>query len=33
VRDRAYVEAAQAESERLSGQMSGLVRDAISAMG
>lgn len=31
--DRAYVEAVTAESERLSGQMSGLVRDAIASMG
>ena len=33
ISDRAYVEAVTAESERLSGQMSGLVRDAIAAMG
>jgi formiminotetrahydrofolate cyclodeaminase len=31
--DRAYLEAVTAESERLSGRMSGLVRDAIAAMG
>lgn len=31
--DRAYIEAVTAESERLSGRMSGLVRDAIAAMG
>ena len=31
--DRAYVDAVTAESERLSGQMSVLVRDAIAAMG
>ena len=33
ISDRAYVEAVTAESERLSGQMSGLVRDAIASMG
>jgi formiminotetrahydrofolate cyclodeaminase len=33
ITDRAYVEAVTAEAERLSGRMSGLVRDAISAMG
>jgi methenyltetrahydrofolate cyclohydrolase len=33
ITDRAYVDAVTAESDRLSGQMSGLVRDAISAMG
>jgi formiminotetrahydrofolate cyclodeaminase len=33
VTDRAYADAATAESERLAGQMSGLVRDAIAAMG
>lgn len=33
ISDRAYVEAVTAESERLSGQISGLVRDAIAAMG
>jgi formiminotetrahydrofolate cyclodeaminase len=33
VADRAYAEAAIAESERLAGQMSGLVRDAIASMG
>ena len=32
ISDRAYVEAVTAESERLAGQMSGLVRDAIAAM-
>jgi formiminotetrahydrofolate cyclodeaminase len=31
--DRDYAEAAQAESEKLAGQMSGLVRDAVAAMG
>jgi formiminotetrahydrofolate cyclodeaminase len=31
--DTAYVEAVSGESERLSGRMSGLVRDAIAAMG
>ena len=31
--DQAYVDAVKAESERLAGQMSGLVRDAIAAMG
>lgn len=31
--DRAYVEAVTAEAERLAGQMSALVRDAIAAMG
>jgi methenyltetrahydrofolate cyclohydrolase len=31
--DAAYVEAVRAESERLSGQISGLVRDTIAAMG
>jgi formiminotetrahydrofolate cyclodeaminase len=31
--DTVYVEAVSAESERLSGRMSGLVRDAIAAMG
>lgn len=31
--DHAYVDAVKAESERLAGQMSGLVRDAIAAMG
>jgi formiminotetrahydrofolate cyclodeaminase len=31
--DQAYVEAVKAESERLAGQMSGLVRDAIASMG
>ena len=30
--DRAYVEAVTAESERLSSQMSGLVRDAIASL-
>ena len=33
ISDRAYAEAVTAESERLAGQMSGLVRDAIAAMG
>ena len=33
ISDRAYVEAVTAESERLSGQMSGLVRDAIALLG
>ena len=33
ITDRAYVEAVTAESERLSGQMSGLKRDVIAAMG
>lgn len=33
ITDRAYVDAVTAESERLSGQMSSLVRDAIAAMG
>jgi formiminotetrahydrofolate cyclodeaminase len=33
ITDRAYVEAATAESERLAGQMSGLVRDAIASLG
>jgi formiminotetrahydrofolate cyclodeaminase len=33
ISDRAYVEAVTAESERLSGQMSGIVRDAIAALG
>jgi formiminotetrahydrofolate cyclodeaminase len=33
ITDRAYVDAITAESERLSGRMSGLVRDAIAAMG
>jgi formiminotetrahydrofolate cyclodeaminase len=33
ISDRAYVEAVTEEAERLSGQMSGLVRDAIAAMG
>jgi formiminotetrahydrofolate cyclodeaminase len=33
ISDHAYVEAVTAESERLSGQMSGLVRDATAAMG
>jgi formiminotetrahydrofolate cyclodeaminase len=33
ISDRAYVEAVTAEAERLSGQMSGLVRDAIASMG
>jgi formiminotetrahydrofolate cyclodeaminase len=33
ITDRAYADAVTAESERLSGQMSGLVRDAIAAMG
>ncbi len=33
ISDRAYVEAMTAESERLSGQMSGLMRDAIAAIG
>ena len=33
ISDRAYVEAVTAESERLAGQMSSLVRDAIAAMG
>jgi len=32
ISDRAYVEAVTTESERLSGQMSGLVRDATAAM-
>jgi formiminotetrahydrofolate cyclodeaminase len=32
ITDRAYVDAVTAESERLSGQMSGLVRDALAAM-
>jgi formiminotetrahydrofolate cyclodeaminase len=31
--DAAYVDAVMAESERLAGQMSGLVRDAIASMG
>jgi methenyltetrahydrofolate cyclohydrolase len=31
--DQAYVDAVKAESERLAGQMSELVRDAIAAMG
>jgi formiminotetrahydrofolate cyclodeaminase len=33
ITDRAYVEAVTAEAQRLSGQMSALVRDAIAAMG
>ena len=33
ISDRAYAEAVTAESERLAGQMTGLVRDAIAAMG
>ena len=33
ISDRAYVDAVTGESERLSGQMSSLVRDAISAIG
>lgn len=33
ISDQAYVEAVKAESERLAGQMSGLVRDAIASMG
>ena len=33
ISDRAYAEAVTAESERLAGQMSGLVRDAVAAMG
>ena len=33
INDRAYVEAVTAESERLSEQMSGLVRDAIASLG
>jgi formiminotetrahydrofolate cyclodeaminase len=33
IRDEAYVDAVKAESERLAGQMSGLVRDAIASMG
>jgi formiminotetrahydrofolate cyclodeaminase len=33
ITDRAYTEAVTAEAERLAGQMSGLVRDAIAAMG
>jgi methenyltetrahydrofolate cyclohydrolase len=33
ISDRAYVEAVTAESERLSGQVSGLVRDATAAIG
>lgn len=33
ISDRAYVDAVTGESERLSGQMSSLVRDAIAAMG
>jgi formiminotetrahydrofolate cyclodeaminase len=33
ISDAAYADAVIAESERLAGQMSGLVRDAISAMG
>jgi methenyltetrahydrofolate cyclohydrolase len=33
ISDRAYVDAVTAESERLAGKMSGLVRDAIAAMG
>ena len=32
ISDRAYVDAVTVESERLSGQMSGLVRDATAAM-
>jgi formiminotetrahydrofolate cyclodeaminase len=31
--DAAFVDAVQGESDRLAGQMSGLVRDAIAAMG
>jgi formiminotetrahydrofolate cyclodeaminase len=33
ISDRAYVDAVTAEAERLAGQMSGLVRDAIAAIG
>jgi formiminotetrahydrofolate cyclodeaminase len=33
ISDEAYVDAVKAESERLAGQMSELVRDAIAAMG
>jgi formiminotetrahydrofolate cyclodeaminase len=33
ISDRAYVEAVTAESERLAGTMSGLLRDATAAMG
>jgi formiminotetrahydrofolate cyclodeaminase len=33
IADAAYAEAVRAESERLSGQISGLVRDVIAAMG
>jgi methenyltetrahydrofolate cyclohydrolase len=33
ISDRAYVEAVTAESERLTGKMWGLVRDAIASMG
>lgn len=33
ISDQAYVDAVKAESERLAGQMPGLVRDAVSSMG
>jgi formiminotetrahydrofolate cyclodeaminase len=33
IADAAYVDAVKAEAERLAGQMSGLVRDAIASMG